>query len=481
MNCEEKIDVALRLEKLGIDIIEAGFPASSLRESESVQSIAREVKDSVVAGLCRCREEDIDTCWLALQCAAEPRIHVFLATSPIHMQYKLKMTPDQILENAVASVKYAKKYCADVEFSAEDASRSDPDFVCKVFGAVIDAGATTVNVPDTVGYAMPDEFGRLIAYIKAHTPSMEKAVLSTHVHNDLGLAVANSLSAIQAGADQVECTINGIGERAGNAALEEIVMALRVRKDYWDVDTGIDASQLYSVSNFVAQATGVKVQPHKAIVGRNAFAHEAGIHQHAVLENPATYEIMTPKSVGLTQNQIPLGRHSGKHAVEDRLRRLGIRVDAGTLNQIFKKFKMTDKTINDSELYALASDVLPSTDPIWTLRHWNVSAVPSFGATCTIYLQHKDGKLSKMAEMGNGPVNAAFNAIKRIINRKILLEAFEIGATASGDDALGETYVRITLDGSSRWNGHGTSTDIVESAIRAYLDAINSMELELSR
>jgi 2-isopropylmalate synthase len=481
MNCEQKISVALRLEKLGVDVIEAGFPASSSREAKSVKNIAAIVKDSVVAGLCRCREEDIDTCWLALQLAAEPRIHVFLATSPIHIRYKLKMTPDQILENAVAAVKYAKKYCADVEFSAEDASRSDPDFVCKVFGAVIDAGATTVNVPDTVGYAMPDEFGRLIAYIKEHTPCMEKAVLSTHVHNDLGLAVANSLSAIQAGADQVECTINGIGERAGNAALEEIVMALYVRKDYWDVDTGIDASQLYSVSNFVAQATGVKVQPHKAIVGKNAFAHEAGIHQHAVLENPATYEIMTPESIGFPQSQIPLGKHSGKHAVENRLRRLGIRADAETLKWIFKKFKMTDKVIDDSELYALASSASFKTQPTWTLYHWSVSSGLSFGATCTIHLQNKDGTLYKMADLGNGPVNAAFNVIERIINRKIRLEAFEIGAITSGDDALGETYVRITLDGSSQWNGHGVSTDIVESAIRAYLDAINSMELELSR
>jgi 2-isopropylmalate synthase len=482
MNYKEKIAVALQLEKLGVDIIEAGFPASSTREAKAVKNIAAIVKNSAVAGLCRCLEKDIDAGWRALQIAVAPRIHIFLATSPIHLKYKLNMTREQAVEMVVDAVKYAKRYCADVEFSAEDASRSDPDFVCKVFGAAIDAGATTVNAPDTVGYAMPNEFGRFIAYIKEHTLGMEKAVLSTHVHNDLGLAVANSLAAIAAGADQIECTVNGIGERAGNAALEEIVMALRVRKEYWNVDTGVDSAQLYNASCAVAQATGVKVQPHKAIVGRNAFAHESGIHQHAVLANRATYEIMTPESVGFTQNTITLGKHSGKHAIDDRLRQLGVAVDGETLEEVFAAFKLAAKPMSDDELLALVRDASTSTQKIWELCYWSVSSGSSLGATCTIQLKNKkSGELHKKAALGNGPVDAAFNVIDQIIDREVTLEAFEIGAITGGEDALGETHVKITLDGGNEWNGYGISADIVESAINAYLAAINSMELDMER
>jgi 2-isopropylmalate synthase len=484
MNSKEKIAVALQLEKLGVDVIEAGFPASSPGDLESVKSISALVKNSVVAGLCRSLEKDIDAGWRALQTAVAPRIHIFLATSPIHMKYKLKMTPDQVIETAVSAVKYAKKYCADIEFSAEDASRSDPDFVCKVFGAVIAAGATIVNAPDTVGYAMPDEFGRFVAYINEHTPGMEKAALSVHAHNDLGLAVANSLTAIQAGAVQIECTINGIGERAGNASLEEIVMALRVRKSYWNADTRIDAAQLYNTSRIVTQATGVKVQPHKAVVGENAFAHEAGIHQHGILENRATYEIMTPESVGLTQNVMALGKHSGKHALNDRLRRLGVTVDGETLERIFSEFKLLadkKKTLNDRDIEALARNASAAAPETWKLLQWSVSSGSSLGATCTIQLQHKSGEFHKTAALGDGPIDAAFNVIDQIINRDVTLEAFEIGAITGGEDALGETYVRITLDGVRRWNGHGISVDIVESAIKAYLAAINSMEWDLGK
>jgi 2-isopropylmalate synthase len=482
MDCKEKIEAALQLEKLGVDVIEAGFPGSGPRESKSVKNIAAIVKNSAVAGLCRCLEKDIDAGWRSLQIAVAPRIHIFYATSPIHMKYKLNKTPDQTLETVVDAVKYAKRYCADVEFSAEDASRSDPDFVCRVFGAAIAAGATTVNAADTVGYAMPEEFGRFIAYIKERTPGMEKAVLSAHVHNDLGLAVANSLAAIAAGADQIECTVNGIGERAGNAALEEIVMALRVRKDYWNVDTGIDAAQLYNASCVVARTSGVKVQPHKAIVGKNAFAHESGIHQHAVLVNRATYEIMTPESVGFTQSVITLGKHSGKHAIDDRLRQLGVAVDAEALESVFAAFKLAAKPMNDDELLALVRDSSANTQKIWELCYWGVSSGSSLGATCTIQLKNKkSGELYKKAALGNGPVDAAFNVIDQIIDRDITLEAFEIGAITGGEDALGETHVKIKLDGGDEWNGHGISADIVESAINAYLAAINAMELELER
>ena len=314
MNLPEKLEVAKRLEKLGVDIMEAGFPISSPGDLESVRAIAGIIKDSAVAGLCRCLEKDIDAGREALAKAAAPRIHVFLATSPVHMEFKLKMSPEQVLEQAVVSVKYAKKFCNDVEFSAEDAFRSDPDFVCKVFGEVIKAGALTVNFPDTVGYAMPAEFGERVRYVKEHTPGIEKAALSVHCHNDLGLAVANSISAIANGADQAECTVNGIGERAGNASLEELVMGLKVRRDFFNADTRIDTTQIYSASRLVTQVTGVKVQPNKAVVGDNAFAHEAGIHQHGVLAKRETYEIMTPESIGIPKNRMVLGKHSGRHA-----------------------------------------------------------------------------------------------------------------------------------------------------------------------
>ncbi|MDR3019624.1 MAG: 2-isopropylmalate synthase, partial [Treponema sp.] len=329
MNLSEKIEIAKRLEKLGVDIMEAGFPASSPGDMEAVKSIAGIVKDSVVAGLCRCLEKDIDAAREALVKAAAPRIHVFLATSPVHMKYKLKMSKEQVLEQVIASVKYAKRFCNDVEFSAEDAFRSDPGFVCKVFGEAIKAGALTVNFTDTVGYAMPAEFGERIRYVKEHTSGIEKACLSVHCHNDLGLAVANSIAAILQGADQVECTVNGIGERAGNASLEELVMGLKVRSDYFSIDTRIDTTQIYPVSRLVSQVTGVKIQVNKAVVGDNAFAHEAGIHQHGVLANRETYEIMSPESIGIPKSKLSspnmvLGKHSGRHALEERLKELGL-------------------------------------------------------------------------------------------------------------------------------------------------------------
>jgi 2-isopropylmalate synthase len=482
MNPQEKLEVARRLEKLGVDIMEAGFPASSPGDLESVKTIGGIIRDCTVAGLCRCVEKDIDAGREALAKAVSPRIHLFLATSPIHMEYKLKMTPDQVVEQAAAAVKYAKRFCSDVEFSAEDASRSDPDFVCRVFGAAIAAGAATLNIPDTVGYAMPEEFGALVRYIREHTPGGEQAKFSVHVHNDLGLAVANSLAAVEAGADQVECTINGIGERAGNASLEEIVMALRVRKDYLKADTRIDTTQIYGASRLVTQVTGVKVQPNKAIVGENAFAHEAGIHQHGVLANPSTYEIMTPESVGISKNQMVLGKHSGRHAFEDRLKDMGFTVDAETLDSIFADFKaLADKkkVVSDRDIEALVMGAAASVPETWKLDHWAVNTGSALGASGTIRLRRRDGEFYQRVSLGNGPIDAIFKVINRIIGKEPDLELYEIGAVTDGSASQGEAMVKIAL-GGRRWNGRGVSTDVVESSIKAYIAAINAMEWELN-
>jgi 2-isopropylmalate synthase len=481
MNPQEKQEVARRLERLGVDVMEAGFPASSPGDLESVKTIAGIIKDCSVAGLCRSLLDDIDAAREALSIAVSPRIHIFLATSPIHMEYKLKMTPDQVLEQAVSAVKYAKKFCSDVEFSAEDASRSDPDFVCRVFGAVIAAGAVTVNAPDTVGYALPDEYAAFIRYLKEHTPGMEKARLSVHCHNDLGFAVANTVAAIQNGADQAECTINGIGERAGNASLEEIVMALRVRKDYLNVDTRIDTTQIYTASRLVTTVTGVKVQPNKAIVGENAFAHEAGIHQHGVLVNRATYEIMTPESVGISKNQMVLGKHSGRHAFEDRLRDLGLMVDAKTLEEIFAQFKVLadkKKVVSDRDIEALVMGAAAAIPETWKLDHWAVNTGSALGASGIIRLVNKDGESKKLVAPGDGPIHAIFRAINHIIGKSPELELYEIGAITGGGSAQGETMVKIGWEGR-HYNGRGLSTDIIESSIKAYLAAINALEWEL--
>ena len=479
MNVQEKIDVARKLEQLGVNVIEAGFPASSPGDLESVKTIAGLIKNCTVAGLCRALEKDIDAAHEALKAAAAPpRVHVFLATSPIHMEWKLKMSPDEVVERAAAAVRYAKKFFADVEFSAEDASRSDRDFLCRVFAAVIEAGAGTLNVPDTTGYAMPNEFGDLISYIIAHTAGIEKAVVSCHVHNDQGLAVANSLAAVGAGAGQVECTINGIGERAGNASLEELVMALRVRREFWGVDTAINTPHIYAASRLVTQVTGVKVQPNKAIVGENAFAHEAGIHQHGVLANRATYEIMTPESIGIPENRMVLGKHSGRHAFDERLKELRLTLDADALDGIFAQFKaLADKkkTVSDRDIEALVMGVSASIPETWTLDTWFVNSVSGLSSTSTVKLRHKDGTFHKETEAGDGPIEAAFKAIDRITRKPARLELYELGAITGGKGAQGETMVKIERDGK-RWNGRGVSTDIIESSIKAYVAAINALE-----
>ncbi|MDR2245955.1 MAG: 2-isopropylmalate synthase [Treponema sp.] len=482
MNLREKLEVARRLEKLKVDVMEAGFPASSPGDKEAVKAIAEIVTDSAVAGLCRSLEKDIDAAREALASAVQPRIHLFLATSPIHLEYKLKMTPEQVLETAAASVTYARKFCSDIEFSAEDAFRSDPDFVCRVFGAAIAAGASTVNFPDTVGYAMPEEFGNRIRYIKEHTPGMEKARLSVHCHNDLGLAVANSLAAIQNGADQVECTINGLGERAGNASLEEIVMSLHVRKDLFDADSRIDTTQIYAVSRLVSQVTGVKVQPNKAVVGENAFAHEAGIHQHGVLANRSTYEIMTPQSIGIPNNRMVLGKHSGRHAFEERLRELSLQAEGPVLERVFAQFKdLADKkkVVGDRDIEALVMGAATAVPETWKLDHWAVNTGSALGASGVIRLIDRDGQTKKLVTLGDGPIHAIFLAINHIIKKEPELELYEIGAITGDASAQGETMVKIGWKGR-HWNGRGISTDIIESSIRAYLAAINAMEWELS-
>jgi 2-isopropylmalate synthase len=485
MNPQEKVEAARQLARLRVDIIEAGFPASSRGDFEAVRNIAAMVRGCAVAGLCRCVERDIDAAWEALENAESPRLHLFLATSPIHLQYKLKITPDEMLEQAVSAVKYAKRLCGDVEFSAEDALRSDVDFVRRVFEAVIAAGATTVNTPDTVGIAMPGEMSEFIRYLKEHTAGIEKAALSVHAHNDLGLAVANSLAAVKAGADQVECAVNGIGERAGNAALEEVVMALRLRSGYWRADTGVDTEQIYNTSRLISRITGVKVPPNKAVVGGNAFAHEAGIHQHGVLANADTYEIMSPERIGLSraslQGRMVLGKHSGKHALETRLLELGIHASVDEMERIFADFKaLADKkkSVSDRDIEAIARGAghIPET---WTLEQWTVVSSTGLGATGTIRLRHKDGFARQEAVLASGPINAVFKVIDKITGKDASLEAFDIGAITEGEDALGETSVKIRL-GGRMWHGRGVSTDIVESAIRAYIAAVNAMEWELS-
>jgi 2-isopropylmalate synthase len=482
MNSGEKLELARRLEKLGLDIIEAGFPASSPGDLESVRAVAGIIKDSTVAALCRCSKKDIDSGWRALEKAAFPRLHLFLATSPLHMEYKLKMTRGDVLKAAADSVSYAKKFCADIEFSAEDAFRSDPDFVCEVFAAVIKEGALTVNFTDTVGYAIPAEFADRLRYIKEHTYGIENVSLSAHCHNDLGLAVANSIAAIASGADQVECTVNGIGERAGNASLEEFVMSLKVRSSYFNADTRIDTTQIYPVSRLVSQMTGVKVQPNKAIVGDNAFAHEAGIHQHGVMENRETYEIMTPESIGIPKSRMVLGKHSGRHAFEERLKELGISTDTRAFNKIFAEFKeLADKkkVVNDRDIEALVLDNTVSVPETWKLDHWAVNTGSALGASGVIRLLHKDGKYEKIVSMGDGPIDSIFKAINHIVGREPELELYEIGAITGGSSSQGETMIKIALNGR-HWNGHGVSTDIIESSIKAYLSAINAMEYSLS-
>jgi 2-isopropylmalate synthase len=477
MNLEEKLQVARGLELLGVDVMEAGFAIASPGDFESVQAIARTIKKVGVASLARAVPGDIERAWEAIRDAARPRIHTFIATSPIHMEYKLKMSGDQVLEQARTMTALARKLCPDVEFSAEDASRSDPDFLCRVFEAVIAAGATTINVPDTVGYAQPEEFGALIKNIMNRVPNIDKAVVSVHCHNDLGLAVANSLAAVREGAGQVECTINGLGERAGNASLEEVVMNLRTRADsFGGAECGVDATKIYPASRLVIGVTGVNVQPNKAIVGQNAFAHEAGIHQHGMLANRATYEIMTPQSIGLPENRMVLGKHSGKHAFEDRLKELGFNMDKEELSALFDKFKLLadrKKVVSDRDIEALAVGAETQAPEYFKLDRFVITSGNTIANTSTVRLMKNDGQTHERVSIGDGPIDASFCAIDKIIGFEPKLESFSLSAVTGGTDAQGEANVKISRDGRF-FNGHGLSTDIVESTVIAYVNAINA-------
>lgn len=475
LNLREKLEVAHQLVALGVDVIEGGFPIASPDDFEAVQAMAKELKGPVIAGLARCLDKDIERAAKALESAERRRIHVFLATSPIHMQYKLKKAEDEILRMAVEGVAAARKYADDVEFSPEDASRTEPAFLAKVVAAVIDAGAQTVNIPDTVGYAFPEDFGRLIRYLREHVPNIGKAVISVHCHNDLGLAVANSLAAIRNGARQVECTVNGIGERAGNASLEEIVMTIKTRRDLFkDVETGIHTQQIVKTSRLVSNLTGIVVQPNKAIVGENAFAHESGIHQDGVLKEKTTYEIMKPEDIGLTQSSLVLGKHSGRHAFRERLKELGFSLGNEEIDKLFEKFKILadkKKTIYDEDLIALVEDELAQVPELFQLEYLHISSGNTTVPTATVRLR-KDKELFEDAACGDGPVDAAYNTVDRITGIKGKLLDYNLRSITSGKDALGEVVVRVQID-SRIVTGKGTSTDILEASAKAYLNAIN--------
>lgn len=484
MNIKEKIDMARQLEYLGVDVIEAGFAAASQGDFNAVRAVAKELQKTRVASLSRALAKDIDSSWEAIRYAKYPRIHVFIATSDIHMEYKLKKTREEVLEQTSEMVRYAKKFCEDVEFSAEDATRSDPAFLAKVCETALEAGATVLNIPDTVGYTTPEELAKLIGYLKEHVKGIHKAQIATHCHDDLGMAVANSLAAIRAGADQVECTVNGIGERAGNAALEEIVMNLKTRADYYDVDCGIDTTQIYKTSRLLSSITGVKVQPNKAIIGENAFAHESGIHQHGVLANKATYEIMSPESIGLSKNKMVLGKHSGRHAFNERVHDLGYNVDFDISNTLFKSFKdLADKkkTVSDRDIEALVRSILVSEIPkTYELQRYVINSGNTITPTSNIALTSGGGEVAEKVAKGFGPVDASFNAINKIVGKQIRLEEYTIDAVTEGRDAQGEVSVKITCDGAIA-KGYGLSTDVIEASILAYINAINNLFYESAR
>ncbi len=474
MNIEEKIAVAKQLARLGVDVIEAGFPIASPGDFEAVKRVAQEVRGTVIAGLCRANEKDIERAAEALKYGERARIHTFIATSEIHMRYKLQMDPEDVLQAAVAAVRFARNFTDDVEFSAEDATRTDMDFLCRVVEAVIGAGATVVNIPDTVGYTIPEEFGERIAIIMNRVPNVDKAIISVHCHDDLGLAVANSLTAVKAGARQVECTVNGIGERAGNASMEEIVMAIRTRNDLFGLTTGIQTQEIYRTSQLVSRVTGVYVQPNKAIVGKNAFAHEAGIHQHGVLSNPLTYEIMTPESVGVPSSRLVLGKHSGRHALKERLASLGFDLDDETLNQVFGKFKaLADKKkeVFDEDIIIIAEEELMAVPRAFELDYIHTTAGNKVLPTATVRLKRGEESFQDSA-IGDGPVEASYNAIDRITGVPGKLLSYQIRAVTHGREALGEVTVKVKFNGITVL-GRGSSTDIIEASVKAYINAVN--------
>jgi len=477
MNAAEKLRLAIKLETLGVDVIEAGFPAASPGDFEAVRMVAGKIRKAQVTALARASKEDIDSAWGSIKEAAHPRIHTFIATSDIHLEHKLKMSRDEVIKAAVEAVKYAKSFTDNVEFSAEDGSRSDRDFLCRMFEAAIEAGATTVNLPDTVGYAMPDEFGQLIVYVREQTPNINKAVLSVHCHNDLGLATANTLAGLKAGARQVEVTINGIGERAGNTSLEEVVMGLYTRRDLLGLESSINTREIHSSSRLVSMVTGIVVQPNKAVVGANAFAHEAGIHQDGVLKNKMTYEIMEPETVGLTSNRLVLGKHSGRHAFKQRLSELGYDLEEKDLNRVFEKFKeLADKRkeILDEDIEVLIAEEILRIPDTFKLDYLNVVSGTVAVPTATVKLLI-DGQVEQNAGFGIGPIDATFNTIAKMTKTRSKLLRFSINAISGGTDAQGEVTVRLQENGLIAL-GKGADPDIFIASAKAYINGLNRLE-----
>jgi len=471
---KEKLEIARQLVRLKVDVIEAGFPISSSGDFKSVALVAKMIKGPIICGLARSRKEDIKAAYQAVKASRRPRIHVFLATSKIHMKYKLKKAEDEILRQATEAVKFAKSKISDIEFSPEDASRTERKFLFKVIEAVIDEGATTINIPDTVGYAIPFEFGDLIKDIRLNVPNIEKAVLSVHCHNDLGLAVSNSLEAVRNGARQVECTINGLGERAGNASLEEIVMALDTRKEFFGITTSANKKELYKTSRLVSKLTGIVVQPNKAIVGGNAFSHEAGIHQDGILKKRTTYEIMTPQDVGFDETKLILGKHSGSHAFKARLKELGFHLNSSEINRAFKAFKkLADKKkeVYDDDLVTLVDEELERIPEVYKFVDLEFTSGSKITPRATVSLKIKKKTISK-SSAGDGPVDACYKAIEKIVGVKAKLIDYSIRAVTSGKDAIGEVNIRLKVKGKDV-SGRGASTDIIEASVKAYLNAVN--------
>lgn len=479
MNLQEKLRLARQLEVLGVDIIEAGFPASSQGDFEAVEAIADNAGNDVqIAGLARCVPRDIELCWNAVKKAARPRIHTFIATSPLHMEYKLRKSPQEVYDTAIACVKQCASLTSNVEFSCEDFSRSDPDFVCKIVEGAIMAGATTINLPDTVGYAQPDEFAAKVQYVMANTPSAERAIFSIHCHDDLGLAVANTLAALRAGARQAEVALNGIGERAGNASLEEIAMALHVRKDYYDLETHIKTDQLYPTCRLLAMTIGQPIPLNKAITGANAFAHESGIHQDGMIKHRETYEIMTPQSVGRLSTNLVIGKHSGRNAVRGKFESLGYKLDEDQLNLIFdavKKLADRKKHLHDEDLMALVQQEIYRIPDRLKLRHVSVQSSDGGGVPPTAaVLMDVNGEEKSGAGFGVGPIDALFNVISDLVGRMPELEQYSINAVTGGMDALGEVTVRLAEKGLSVV-GRGNHPDIFVASARAFVDALNNL------
>jgi len=498
LNIEEKLDIAGQLAKMGVDIIEAGFPIASPGDYEAVRRVADEVGRAadapVIAGLARCNKADIDRAWDAVRPARRPRIHTFIATSDIHLKHKLKISREECLARAGEMVKYARSLCEDIEFSPEDAGRSDPEFLYQVLDVAIKAGATTLNIPDTVGYTTPEEFGALIVGIRQNVPGAENVIISAHCHNDLGLATANTLAAIRNGARQVEVTINGIGERAGNTSLEEIVMALHTRPQVYNARTNIDTTHIARISRLVSAYTGIPVQPNKAIVGANAFAHEAGIHQDGMLKNPLTYEIMRPDTIGLSESKLVLGKHSGRHAFQSKVNALGYALEGEDLNRVFERFKeLCDKkkVVADADIEAIVNDEIYQPMELWRLLHIQVSCGSGLRPTATVRLRGPDGVMREDAAIGTGPVDSVYKAINRIVQVPNELTEFSIKAVTEGIDAVGEVTIRIepTNGGNGHsdptltqtgprqrtYSGHGADQDIIVASAKAYMSALNKM------